>query len=54
MDARKPELRCPKCLSRDTPILVVWGTGIDSGRLDLQCRACRHQWSAERLDSQAS
>ncbi len=50
MDSREPELRCPKCMASDSPILVVRGTGISSGGLSLQCRICQHTWSAEDLD----
>ncbi len=49
MDLPKVETSCPKCMSRETPILVVWGTGIVSGGLNLQCRACQHQWPADPL-----
>jgi hypothetical protein len=49
MDLAKAETSCPKCLSRESPILVVWGTGIASGELNLQCRTCQHQWSSEPL-----
>ena len=50
MDAPELEMICPKCTSRETPILLVWGTGIVSGGLSLQCRLCGHQWSAEKVD----
>ena len=50
MELPKPDMSCPKCMSHESPILVVWGTGIVSGGLSLQCRTCRHQWSAEPMD----
>ena len=50
MDATELEMICPKCRSHETPILLVWGTGIVSGGLSLQCRLCRHTWSADRMD----
>jgi hypothetical protein len=50
MESPELEMMCPNCLSRETPILVVWGTGIVSGGLSLQCRLCQHKWSAEQMD----
>ncbi len=50
MDATELEMTCPSCRSHETPILLVWGTGIVSGGLSLQCRLCRHIWSADRMD----